>query len=171
MHPTSIVHSMVEFRDGSTLAQLGYPTMETPILYALAYPERPEDGEASFDPISAGPLVFEPVRDDVFPMFELGVQAGRTGGVHPIVYNAANEEVVQAFLGRRIGFTWLPELVRLAIGCFEPEPVRDLDHVWRIDAAARDIVRGALAGGGIGTSGGGAGESRRSVHAQTPREG
>jgi 1-deoxy-D-xylulose-5-phosphate reductoisomerase len=171
VHPTSIVHSMVEFRDGSTLAQMGQPTMETPILYALAYPDRPEDGDASFDPIAAGPLVFQPVREDAFPMFAMGVEAGRSGGVMPVVYNAANEEGVQAFLEGRVGFAGLPELVRLTLGCFEPEPIRDLKHIWRADAAARDVVRRALADGSLGTSGSGAGESRRSPHAQTPREG
>jgi 1-deoxy-D-xylulose-5-phosphate reductoisomerase len=171
VHPTSIVHSMVEFRDGSTLAQMGHPTMEVPILYALAYPERPEDGRAEFDPIAAGPLVFEALREDAFPMFSLGVEAGRAGGIMPIVYNAANEVVVETFLGGRIGFASLPELVGFTMARFEPEPIRDLEHVWRTDNAARRVVRDALAGGGVGTSESGAGESRGSMNLQTPREG
>ena len=171
VHPTSIVHSMVEFRDGSTLAQMGHPTMEVPILYALAYPERPEDGQGEFDPIAAGPLVFEALREDVFPMFTLGVDAGRAGGIMPIVYNAANEVVVEAFLGGRIGFASLPELVRFTLGRFEPETIRDLEHIWRTDTAARSVVRDALAEGRLGTSESGAGESRGSMDLQTPREG
>jgi 1-deoxy-D-xylulose-5-phosphate reductoisomerase len=170
VHPSSIVHSMVEFRDGSTIAQMGLPTMEVPILYALAYPVRPEDGQAEFDPVTAGPLAFEPVREDVFPMFRLGVDAGRAGGVMPVVFNAVNEEAVAAFLDERVGFTELPELVRHTMECFEPEPVRTVDHVWEIDRAAREMARRAMAGRSLGTSSPAAGDSPRPIHVQTPRE-
>jgi 1-deoxy-D-xylulose-5-phosphate reductoisomerase len=170
VHPTSIIHSMVEFRDGSTIAQLGHPTMEVPILYALAYPVRPEDGQAEFDPIAAGPLSFEPVREDAFPMFRLGVDAGRAGGVMPVVFNAVNEVAVAAFLEERVGFTELPDLVRHTMGCFDPEPVRAVDQVWAVDRAAREIARKAIAAGGSGTSRTGAGETSRPMHAQTRRE-
>ncbi len=157
VHPTSIVHSMVEFRDGSTIGQMGPPTMEVPILYALAYPARPEDGQIGFDPIAAGPLAFEPVREDAFPMFRLGVEAGRAGGVMPVVFNAVNEVAVAAFLEERVRFTELPELVRHTLGCFDPEPVRAVDQVWRVDRAAREIARKAMVSAGSGTSRTGAG--------------
>src|SRR4029077_17694324 len=105
VHPQSIIHSFVEFPDGSVLAQLGFPNMELPILYALTHPERlADDGTVRFDPVAAGPFTFEPVRADVFPSFALGVQAGRTGGTAPAVFNAANESAVAAFLGGGIPF-------------------------------------------------------------------
>lgn len=170
VHPSSIVHSMVEFRDGSTIAQMGHPTMEVPILYALAYPTRPEDGQAEFDPIAAGPLAFEPIRHDAFPMFGLGVEAGRAGGIMPVVYNAVNEEAVAAFLERRVGFTELPEIVRYTLERFEAEPVRAVDQIWEVDRAAREVARKAMAGNRFGTSRTAAGESRRPIDAQTPRE-
>jgi 1-deoxy-D-xylulose-5-phosphate reductoisomerase len=81
VHPQSVIHSFVEFVDGSVLAQLGFPNMELPILYALTHPDRvPDDGIVRFDPVAAGPLTFEPVRTEVFPALELGMRAGRTTG-------------------------------------------------------------------------------------------
>ena len=80
VHPQSIIHAFTEFCDGSVLAQLGFPSMELPILYALTHPERlPDTGTRRFDPITAGPLTFEPVRHDVFRAFRAGVQAGKPG--------------------------------------------------------------------------------------------
>src|SRR5690606_6189591 len=99
VHPQSIVHSMVEFEDGSVLAQLGFPTMELPILYALTHPHRARDAMTRpFDPVAAGPLEFEPVDTCRFRAFALGVEAGRCGGTAPAVFNAANEVAVQAFM-------------------------------------------------------------------------
>ena len=84
VHPQSIVHSFVEFVDGSVLAQLGFPTMELPILYAMSYPERVEDGVLqTFDPVKASPLVFEEVDRETFTLFSLGERAGREGGTSP----------------------------------------------------------------------------------------
>jgi 1-deoxy-D-xylulose-5-phosphate reductoisomerase len=92
VHPQSVVHAFVEFDDGSVLAQLGVPSMELPILYALTWPERVDDaGTRRFDPVAAGPLTFEPVRRDVFRGFAVGVDMGRKGGSAPTVFNAANE--------------------------------------------------------------------------------
>ena len=110
VHPQSIVHSFVEFVDGSVLAQLGFPTMELPILYALSYPERIEDPELqTFDPVQASPLVFEEVDGETFRMFSLGERAGREGGTSPAVYNAANEIGVDAFLKERVRFPEMGE--------------------------------------------------------------
>src|ERR671910_487616 len=89
VHPQSIVHAFAEFCDGSVIAQLGFPSMELPILYALTHPDRlPDAGIRRFDPIAAGPLTFEPVRREVFPSLALGTAAGRAGGTAPAVFNA-----------------------------------------------------------------------------------
>ncbi len=105
VHPQSLVHSMVEFVDGSVLAQVGVPTMELPILYALTYPERLADsGVTRFNPVAASPLTFEPVRDEDFPALGLGVKAGRLGGAAPAVFNAANERAVELFVEGQIRF-------------------------------------------------------------------
>ena len=102
VHPQSVVHSFVEFIDGSVLAQVGMPSMELPVLYALTHPERlPDDGVAPFDPVAASPLTFERVRADDFPALALGMAAGRAGGAAPAVFNAANEQAVALFLEGR----------------------------------------------------------------------
>jgi 1-deoxy-D-xylulose-5-phosphate reductoisomerase len=105
VHPQSVVHSFVEFVDGSVLAQLGVPSMELPVLYALTHPERvPDTGVPPFDPVELSPLTFERVRWEDFPALRLGIQAGRAGGAAPAVFNAANEQAVALFLEGRIGF-------------------------------------------------------------------
>ena len=148
VHPTSIVHSFVEFRDGSCLAQLGRPTMETPILWALGSPERLDDDreEPGYDPLRDGPLEFEPVRTDDFPLFTAGVDAGRRGGELPVAFNAANEVAVEAFLEEKLSFGELGEVVLRTLERFSPEPVGTLDEVWRVDARARDLARRAVRG-------------------------
>jgi 1-deoxy-D-xylulose-5-phosphate reductoisomerase len=140
VHPSSVVHSMVEFHDGSTLAQLGYPTMEIPILYALGHPVRLLDRHTPFDPVAASPLVFENLRLDAFPMFRLGVEAGKAGGPLPVAFNAANEVVVDAFLHQRLGFTAMPKVVEHTLGHFGSDPLRGVDEVWAVDREARRIA-------------------------------
>lgn len=137
VHPASIVHSMVEFRDGSTMAQLGHPTMEVPILYALSDPERLENQFRAFDPVESGPLEFERLRHEDFPMFDLGVEAGRVGGTAPAVYNAANEVAVAAFLENRIGFTGIPTVVEHALSAIPSSPIDSLENLIHVDAEAR----------------------------------
>jgi 1-deoxy-D-xylulose-5-phosphate reductoisomerase len=138
VHPQSIVHAFVEFADGSVLGQLGFPTMELPILYALTHPERVADpGVRRFDPVGAGPLTFEPVRTDVFRAFGLGVAAGRAGGTAPCVFNAANEEAVAAFLAGRIPFGRIPEVIEGALSGVASAPAASLDDVTAADRAAR----------------------------------
>jgi len=141
VHPASIVHSMVEFRDGSTVSQLGHPTMEIPILYALSAPERLENEFRPFDPVESGPLEFERLRREDFPMFELGVAAGRSGGTAPAVYNAANEVAVEAFLAGRLTFTGIPRLVEVVLSKMPPVPVEGVDHLVNVDAEARSRAR------------------------------
>ena len=144
VHPTSIVHSMVEFRDGSTMAQLGFPTMEVPILYALAAPDRLSNEFRHFDPVEAGPLEFRPVRREDFPMFELGLESARKGGTAPAAYNAANEVAVQAFLVDAIGFPEIASIVETVVSDWSPRPASSLDDVLAADAEARRRAREAL---------------------------
>jgi 1-deoxy-D-xylulose-5-phosphate reductoisomerase len=116
VHPQSIIHSFVEFTDGSVLAQLGFPNMELPILYALSHPERlVDDGTVRFDPLVAGALTFEPIRNEVFPAFGIGIEAGKAGGTAPTVFNAANEEAVAAFLAARIPFGRIPQVIETTL--------------------------------------------------------
>jgi len=145
VHPQSIVHSFVEFVDGSVLAQLGFPTMELPILYALAYPDRVEDRVLqTFDPVKASPLVFEEVDRQAFRLFGLGERAGREGGTSPAVYNAANEVVVEAYLKERIGFTAMGDVVAAALDRLGSRPVEGLGHVLEVDGEARSFSRGLV---------------------------
>lgn len=146
VHPQSVVHSMVEFVDGSVLAQLGAPTMEVPILYALTHPERtPDAALPPFDPVAHGRLDFEPVRADAFPMLGLGVDAGRAGGAAPAVYNAANEAAVAGFLDGRLSFGQIPVAVAAALDALAGEAGDTLDALRAADAAARRHVRDRLA--------------------------
>ncbi|MBT8461707.1 MAG: 1-deoxy-D-xylulose-5-phosphate reductoisomerase, partial [Gemmatimonadetes bacterium] len=124
-------------RDGSTVSQLGYPTMEVPILFALSAPERLSNEFRAFDPVGASPLEFERLRREDFPMFELGVAAGRSGGTAPAVYNAANEVAVRAFLSGRLSFAGIPKLVEMALSTMPATPVESLEHLVSVDAEAR----------------------------------
>jgi 1-deoxy-D-xylulose-5-phosphate reductoisomerase len=144
VHPQSIVHSFVEFVDGSVLAQLGVPSMELPVLYALTHPDRvPDSGVARFDPVAASPLTFEPVRTAQFPALGLGIAAGRQGGAAPAVFNAANEEAVALFLAGRITFAQIAEIIDAALGGLSGLDGATRDAVLAADRAARDFVRGA----------------------------
>jgi 1-deoxy-D-xylulose-5-phosphate reductoisomerase len=144
VHPQSIVHSFVEFVDGSVLAQLGFPTMELPILYALSYPERVKDEVLrTFDPVKASPLVFEEVDRDAFVLFGLGERAGREGGTSPAVYNAANEMAVEAFLREAIRFPEMGEVVSEVLDQLGSRPVETLQQVLEIDQEAR-VVAGEI---------------------------
>ncbi|HAB29641.1 MAG TPA: 1-deoxy-D-xylulose-5-phosphate reductoisomerase [Gemmatimonadetes bacterium] len=154
VHPQSIVHSFVEFNDGSVLAQLGFPTMELPILYALSHPEHVADiSLRTFDPIRSSPLTFEEIDRERFELFTLGVEAGVRGGTAPAVFNAANEIAVQAFLSRGIRFIDMPEVVAHALATVPKRNAETLDDVLEADAAARaaagDFVcsRRSLTGG------------------------
>jgi 1-deoxy-D-xylulose-5-phosphate reductoisomerase len=139
VHPQSIVHAFTEFVDGSVLAQVGFPTMELPILYALTHPERVADAGAQwFDPVAAGPLTFEPLREQDFPAFRAGVGAGRMGGTAPAVYNAANEIAVQAFLEGRISFGTMGEVIESVLESHDVQPATELATVLAADRWARE---------------------------------
>ncbi len=142
VHPQSVVHSFVEFTDGSVLAQMGVPSMELPVLYALTHPARIADtGVPPFDAVELSPLTFEPVRHDVFPMLGLGVAAGRAGGAAPAVYNAANEQAVALFLDGALAFAGIAQTVESALAALAGHPGDSHEALLAADAAARRHVR------------------------------
>ena len=146
VHPQSIIHAFVEFQDGSVMAQLGFPSMELPILYALSHPARLiDDGLRRFDPVTAGPLTFEPLRNECFPAFMLGVSAGRAGGTMPAAFNAANEVAVQAFLSGQIRFGGIATAIDAVLTQIAPGPSQSLDAVRATDAEARRLALEATA--------------------------
>ncbi len=146
VHPQSIIHAFVEFCDGSVIAQLGFPTMELPILYALTHPERLADnGVRRFDPVAIGSLTFEPLRADVFRAFRAGVNAGRAGGTAPAVFNAVNEVAVAAFLEGRIPFGRIAETIERVLDAHRTEPASDLETVRAADSRARAQAHEVLA--------------------------
>jgi 1-deoxy-D-xylulose-5-phosphate reductoisomerase len=144
VHPTSIVHGLVRFRDGASIAHLGYPDMRVPISYALTYPERAATPVPSLD-LTAGPLEFFEPDLDTFRMLALAREAGERGGTYPCAYNAANEEAVGAFLAGRIGFLDIAALVEEALGRVDGAPAHDLDELREADKHARELVGAAWA--------------------------
>ena len=142
VHPQSVVHSFVEFIDGSVLAQLGVPSMELPVLYALTFPDRASDtGVPPFDPVELSPLTFEQVRRDDFPALELGLQAGRAGGAAPAVFNAANEQAVALFLEGAIRFGDIARAIDGALSRHGDAPSASRDAILSADALARRHVQ------------------------------
>jgi 1-deoxy-D-xylulose-5-phosphate reductoisomerase len=139
VHPQSVIHSMVQYADGSVLAQLGNPDMRTPIAHALGWPERIDAGVAALDLFEIARLDFEPPAPDRFPCLRLAYRAAGEGGTAPVVLNAANEVAVAAFLDRRIGFTDIARVVEQTMDRLPTEPVDlgGLEHVLGVDAAAR----------------------------------
>jgi 1-deoxy-D-xylulose-5-phosphate reductoisomerase len=143
VHPQSVIHSLVEFVDGSVLAQMSAPTMELPVLYALTHPERvPDTGVAPFDPVACSPLTFEPVRYDQFPALRLGVEAGRAGGAAPAVFNAANEQAVALFLEGHITFNDIARAIGSALDALGDAASGSREAALAADAQARRHVRG-----------------------------
>lgn len=149
VHPESIVHSMVEYQDGAVLAQLGIPDMQTPIAYALSWPERlPLDLEP-LDLCKAGTLNFLEPDLNKFPCLSLAYAAGEAGGSAPAVMNAANEVAVEAFLGGRLDFLQIPLLIEKVLEGHNVEQLTTIDQVLRADLlgrqAARELINGGLA--------------------------
>jgi 1-deoxy-D-xylulose-5-phosphate reductoisomerase len=140
VHPQSIVHSLVAFRDGSTKAQLGVPDMRVPIQYALTYPARWSAPHPRVDWATLGALDFEPPDTERFPALALAREALRRGGAAPAAFNAANEAAVALFLERRVTFTAIPRLIEAALAA-DAYPAEDLDALLAADAAARAAVR------------------------------
>jgi 1-deoxy-D-xylulose-5-phosphate reductoisomerase len=144
VHPRSIVHSMVEFRDGSILAQMGVPDMRIPIAYALAWPERIPQPGSLLDLTRAGALeFFEPDRER-FPGLDLAYAAGRAGGTAPAVLNGANEIAVEAFLQGRIRFTDMAATIKEVLSRHERDEVRSVEDVLRADRWARETAQSII---------------------------
>ena len=140
VHPQSLVHSLVEFVDGSTLAQLGLPDMRTALAVGFAWPERIESGVGGLDLRQHGRLDFEPPDLDAFPCLRLAYAALDAGGCAPAALNAANEEAVSAFLQGRIGFLSIPALVEDALARMPHAQAGSLDALLAADAAARAVT-------------------------------
>jgi 1-deoxy-D-xylulose-5-phosphate reductoisomerase len=144
IHPQSVIHAFAEFIDGSVLAQIGFPTMELPILYALTHPERiPDTGVRRFDPVAAGSLTFEAVQLDRFPAYVVGRAAALAGGTAPARFNAANEVAVELFLEERIPFGRIAEVIERAVEQGETGDATSLEGILAADAEARRLAREA----------------------------
>jgi len=141
VHPQSVIHSMVEYHDGSVVAQLGQPDMRTPIACALAWPERIEAGVAPLDFTTLGSLQFERVDQVRFPCVRLAAEAIRRGGTAPAILNAANEIAVESFLEGRLGFTGIAEIIEGVLGESAVEPLASLEQVYAADIEARALAR------------------------------
>ncbi len=137
VHPQSIVHSMVEYVDGSVIAQMGIPDMRIPIAYALAYPERLELDLPRLDFFTVQTLTFQEPDLNRFPCLQLAFAACKAGGTMPAVLNAANEVAVQAFLDNRIPFSGIPRLVNQAMEEHALDPAAELEAILEADAWAR----------------------------------
>jgi 1-deoxy-D-xylulose-5-phosphate reductoisomerase len=149
VHPQSIVHSMVEFTDGSTLAQCSPPDMRLPIALALAWPQRVPDAVPACDWTTAQTWTFEPLDDEAFPAVRLARQVGTAGGVAPAIYNAANEEAVGAFLRGDLAFTGIVETVSRVVDESAEEGmgnVEALSDVLRAESSARVRARSLIYG-------------------------
>jgi 1-deoxy-D-xylulose-5-phosphate reductoisomerase len=142
VHPQSVVHAFVELVDGSVLAQLGFPNMELPILYALTHPERIADsGPRRFDALAAGALTFEPVVAARFPAYALGRAAGIAGGTTPATFNAANETAVELFLAGEMPFGRIAQIIERVLAEAETGPATSLEAVLAADQIARRRAR------------------------------
>ena len=141
VHPQSIVHSAVRFKDGAVIAQMGVPDMRLPILYAMTYPERLETGEKKLDLFALRQLTFEAPDTDKFPAIAMAYDALRAGGAAACVLNGANEEAAYAFLGGRIAFGLIPQIVDGALQRHGHLPASTLDEVLSADALARAEAR------------------------------
>jgi 1-deoxy-D-xylulose-5-phosphate reductoisomerase len=140
VHPQSVIHSMVEYIDGSVLAQLGNPDMRTPIAYALGYPDRIASGVSSLNLLEIAKLEFEAPNFKRFPCLQLAYDALNTGGTAPTILNAVNEVAVSAFLKEHITFTDIPNLIASALSNITAETVASIEHVITVDSQARQFA-------------------------------
>jgi 1-deoxy-D-xylulose-5-phosphate reductoisomerase len=144
VHPQSIIHSMVEYIDGSILAQLGNPDMRTPIAYALGYPKRIESGVASLNLLEIAKLEFEAPDLKRFPCLQLAYNALEAGGTAPAILNAVNELAVAAFLNKQIHFLDIATLIEKALNSIQSEPVSSLEQLISVDETARKFAQTCL---------------------------
>jgi 1-deoxy-D-xylulose-5-phosphate reductoisomerase len=149
LHPQSLVHSLVEYNDGSLLAQMGNPDMRVPISHALGWPERIESGAESLDLMAVGSMQFEAPDRAHYPCLELATAAWRSGGTSPAILNAANEVAVQAFLDRRIAFTAIARVVEQALEHCAVHVADTLDAILADDAVARAVANECIESGKV----------------------
>ncbi|HEX7914330.1 1-deoxy-D-xylulose-5-phosphate reductoisomerase [Rudaea sp.] len=141
VHPQSLVHSLVEYADGSVLAQLGNPDMRTALAHALAWPERIDAGVAPLDLVKSGALQFEAPDRDTFRCLDLAYRALVEGGTAPTVLNAANEVAVGAFLEGSLPFLAIAELIEATLDAISAEPVAGIEHLVHVDLTARNVAQ------------------------------
>jgi len=140
VHPQSVIHSMVRFKDGSVLGQLGWPNMRLPIAYALLYPERKQNQLPTWNPVDTPNLTFEPVDEETFECLALAKQSAKIGGTMPAVMNAANEEAANAFLRGELPFLQIPEVIKQTMS--EHRPIGPtLENVLASDGETRQLAR------------------------------
>lgn len=137
VHPQSIIHSLIEFSDGSVLAQLGWPDMKLPIQYALSWPDRWQQPLAALDLVKVAGMTFMAPRLTDFPCLKLAFNAGREGGIMPCILNAANEIAVQAFMQKRISFIEIPQLIEATMKSMKNTPASSIDQLIAVDKEAR----------------------------------
>ena len=138
IHPQSIIHSMVDYIDGSVLAQMGNPDMRIPIAHAMAWPERFDSGVTPLDIFSVKQMDFEPADLKRFPCLRLAMEAISAGGIMPTVLNAANEIAVEAFLNEKIRFTDIPVVIERAMEKFSATVADTLEYILEADQQARE---------------------------------
>jgi 1-deoxy-D-xylulose-5-phosphate reductoisomerase len=143
VHPTSVMHALVRFRDGAALAHLGFPDMRVPISFALTYPERAATPVGALD-LAGLTLEFEAPDEEVFPLLALGRRAGELGGTYPCAYNAANEVAVAAFLDERLPFLGIAAVVEETLAAVSGAPALDLDDLVASDGEARRLAERSL---------------------------
>ena len=141
LHPSSVVHALVQFRDGTLKAQLGVPDMKVPIQFALSYPERWTAAAPALDLVAASPLVFAEPPPGRYPCLDLALHAGLLGGTYPAVLCGADEVAVELFLQRRIRFTDIPHLIEATLERHVPGDERDIEQIIAADAWAREECR------------------------------
>jgi len=142
VHPQSIIHSLVEFKDGAVMAQLGVPDMELPIQYALSWPQRLPINAKRLNLSDIGTLEFFEPDVDKFPCLNICIEAGKTGGTAPAVINAANEVAVELFLNKKIAFTDIPKIVEEALNEHTPLKADSVDVIMGVDKETRERVAG-----------------------------
>jgi len=141
IHPQSIIHSMVQYTDGSVISQMGLPDMRLPILYALSAPKRVKTGFPRLDFLTCGSLTFEPPDMEKFPCLSLAIHAAKTGGTLPAVMNTLNEWAVGEFLQDKCGFYGISELIQQAFGAYTVKPLNSAADVTEAEEWAREFIQ------------------------------
>jgi 1-deoxy-D-xylulose-5-phosphate reductoisomerase len=144
IHPESIVHSLVEYRDGSTLAELGLPDMRVPIAYCLSYPHRLEADLTGLDLAGTGSLTFSAPDTELFPCLDLAREALGAGPSHQVVLNAANEVAVELFLQKRLSFFGIAEVNKTALRQHRPISLEGVEEILALDREVRERIRRSI---------------------------